>query len=626
MATTTLHHFPAKTITSAATITQFPENPKTLILQKCKTTKDLNQVHAHLIKTRLHLNPRLTENLLESAAILIPNTTMDYSLSIFHKVNQPDSSAYNVMIRAFTLKQSPQEALILYKKMNENVIQPDHFTFTCTLKACSKLRALREGEQLHAQTVKSGFGSNDFINNTLIHMYANCGKIEVARKVFDGTSKSDVFAWNSMFAGHVRTRRCKEALDVFHDMQMASAEPNEVTFVSVLSSCAVLGALETGKWVHFYVKKKRMELTITLGTALMDFYAKCGLIDSAIEVFNKMPFKNVFSWTVIIQGLANNGHGKRALDFYYLMREKSIEPNEVTFMGVLSACSHVGMVHEGREFFVSMSKDFGIDPRMEHYGCMVDILGRAGLIEEAYQFIMNMPIQPNAVIWRTLIASCRAHKDVEFGEESLKNLVQLEPMNSGDYILLSNIYASVGRWEDAMRVRNQMREKGIKKTPGCSLIELDGEIYEFFAEDSGSPHSKEVYNAAEKMIKKIKSAGYMPNAADARLDAEEDYKEVSVAHHRTKVLVIKSGFLEQPKGSENRYFRNATCCQSNHSIASFLSHLFNPIFIIKLLKRFNGYKINKCHCKICMTLASSGVLKPLQCIKCSAFIYIDIYY
>ncbi|KAL5748179.1 hypothetical protein ACOSQ2_025476 [Xanthoceras sorbifolium] len=696
MATTTLHHFPAKTITSAATITQFPENPKTLILQKCKTTKDLNQVHAHLIKTRLHLNPRLTENLLESAAILIPNTTMDYSLSIFHRVNQPDSSAYNVMIRAFTLKQSPQEALILYKKMNENAIQPDHFTFTCTLKACSKLRALREGEQLHAQTVKSGFGSNDFINNTLIHMYANCGKIEVARKVFDGTSKSDVFAWNSMFAGHVRSefwaevvklfnemrdlgvrfdevtlisvltacgrlanielgewiheyveanelkgsvnlttsvvdmyakcghvdkarrlfeemdrrdvvtwsamisgysqaRRCKEALDVFHDMQMANAEPNEVTFVSVLSSCAVLGALETGKWVHFYVKKKRMELTITLGTALMDFYAKCGLIDSAIEVFNKMPFKNVFSWTVIIQGLANNGHGKRALDFYYLMREKSIEPNEVTFMGVLSACSHVGMVHEGREFFVSMSKDFGIDPRMEHYGCMVDILGRAGLIEEAYQFIMNMPIQPNAVIWRTLIASCRAHKDVEFGEESLKNLVQLEPMNSGDYILLSNIYASVGRWEDAMRVRNQMREKGIKKTPGCSLIELDGEIYEFFAEDSGSPHSKEVYNAAEKMIKKIKSAGYMPNAADARLDAEEDYKEVSVAHHSEK-LAIAFGLIKTPPGTTIRISKNLRVCTDCHNATKIISKVFSREIVVRDRNRFHHFKEGSCSC------------------------------
>ncbi|KAK0586765.1 hypothetical protein LWI29_011913 [Acer saccharum] len=694
MATTTLHHFPAKTITSPTTITQFPENPKTLILQQCKTTKDLNQVHAHLIKTRLHLNPRFTENLLESAAILIPNTTMDYALSIFRNINEPDPSAYNVMIRAFTLKKSPQEALILYQKMHENSVQPDPFTFPCTLKACSRLRALREGEQIHAQIVKSGFGSK--VNNTLIHMYANCGKIEFACKVFDGTSKSDVFAWNSMLSGYVRSecwgdvlklfdemrdmgvgfdevtlisvltacgrlanielgewvheyvetnglkgnvnlvtsvvdmyakcgyvdkarrlfeemdrrdvvawsamisgysqaRKCKEVLDVFRDMQMAKVEPNEVTLVSVLSCCAVLGALETGKWVHFYVKKKRMELTVTLGTALMDFYAKCGLMESAIEVFNTMPFKNVFSWTVLIQGLANNGQGKRALDYYALMREKSIEPNDVTFIGVLSACSHAGLVDEGRGFFVSMSRDFGIDPRTEHYGCMVDILGRAGLIAEAYQFIKTMPIQPNAVIWRTLLASCRAHENVEIGEESLKNLVRLEPMHSGDYILLSNIYASVGRLEDAMRVRNQMREKGIKKTPGCSLIELDGEIYEFFAEDSVSPHSKEVYNAAEKMIKKIKSAGYKPNAADARLDAEEDDKEASVAHHSEK-LAIALGLIKTRPGTTIRISKNLRVCSDCHNATKIISKVFSREIIVRDRNRFHHFKDGSCSC------------------------------
>ncbi|KAK3227515.1 hypothetical protein Dsin_007377 [Dipteronia sinensis] len=232
MATTTLHHFPVKTITSPTTITQFPENPKTLILQQCKTTKDLNQVHAHLIKTRLHLNPSFTENLLESAAILIPNTTMDYALSIFSHINEPDSSAYNVMIRAFTLKKSPQEALILYQKMHENSVQPDHFTFPSTLKACSRLRVLREGEQIHAQIVKSGYGSNDLVDNTLIHMYANCGKIEFARKVFDGTSKSDVFAWNSMLSGYVRSECWGEVLKLFDEMRDTGVGFDEEVYIA----------------------------------------------------------------------------------------------------------------------------------------------------------------------------------------------------------------------------------------------------------------------------------------------------------------------------------------------------------------------------------------------------------
>ncbi|KAJ0048202.1 hypothetical protein Pint_15544 [Pistacia integerrima] len=692
----TLHYFPAKTITAITTITHFPENPKTLILKQCKTTKDLKQIHAHLIKTRLLFNPTTTENLLESAAILIPASSMDYALSIFHKIKETDSSAYNIMIRAFTLKQYPQEAVNLFKNMYENSVQPDHFTFSGTLKACSRLRALKEGEEIHAQIVKSGFEFNELVCNTLIHMYANCGKIKFARKVFDGMSPKDVFTWNSMLSGYAKSeywmetvnlfnemrdlgvrfhevtlisvltacgrlgdielgewiseyielnglkggvnlvtsvvdmyakcgyvakarrlfdqmdrrdvvawsamisgysqaRQCKEALDVFHDMQIANVEPNEVTMVSVLSCCAVLGAVETGKWVHLYVKKKKMELTVTLGTALIDFYAKSGLIEDAIEVFKQMPVENVFTWTVLIQGLANNGQGIRALEFYHLMREKNIEPNDVTFIAVLSACCHVGMVDEGRGFFVSMSRDFGIEPRMEHYGCMVDILGRAGMIEEAYQFIKNMPIQPNAVIWRTLLASCRVHKNVEVGEQSLKKLVLLEPMHSGDYILLSNIYASVGRWEDAMRVRNEMREKGIKKTPGCSLIELDGEIYEFFAEDNVCSHSKEIYKAAENMIKKIKSAGYIPNTADARLDAEEDDKEAAVAHHSEK-LAIAFGLIKTPPGTTIRISKNLRVCADCHNATKIISKVFNREIIVRDRNRFHHFKEGFCSC------------------------------
>ncbi|KAK9278308.1 hypothetical protein L1049_027873 [Liquidambar formosana] len=689
----TLPLSPAKTLT--ATITQFPENPKTLILEQCKTTKDLNQIHAHLIKTRRLLNPTIAENLLECAAILLPEP-MDYALSMFYKIDEPTSSAYTIMIRGFTLKQSPLEAILLYKKMRENSVEPDQFTFPCILKACSRMQALSEGEQIHAQIMKCGFGSYMFCENTLIHMYAHCGKVEVARRVFDGMSERSIVTWNSMVAGYTKSgywedvvklfrkmmeldvrfdevtlvsvltacgrladlelgewisgyieanglkgnptlitslvdmyakcgrvdtarrlfdqmprrdvvawsamisgynqaSQCREALDLFHEMQRANVDPNEVTMVSVLSSCAVLGALETGKWVHFYIKKKRMKLTVTLGTALIDFYAKCGSIDSSVEVFERMHSKNVLSWTVLIQGLASNGQGKRALEFFNLMQEKNIEPIDVTFIGVLSACSHMGLVDEGRSFFVGMSRDFGIEPRIEHYGCMVDILGRAGLIEEAYQFITNMPIQPNAVVWRTLLASCKVHKNVEFGEESLKHLVRLEPTHSGDYILLSNIYASVGRWEDALRVRSQMKEKGIKKTPGCSLIELDGVIHEFFAEDNVHPFSKEIYNATEDMMKRIKSAGYVPNTAEARLDAKEDDKEASVSHHSEK-LAIAFGLIKTAPGTTIRISKNLRVCTDCHNATKIISKIFNREIVVRDRNRFHHFKDGSCSC------------------------------
>ncbi|KAI8543785.1 hypothetical protein RHMOL_Rhmol08G0245500 [Rhododendron molle] len=483
-------------------------------------------------------------NLLESAAILIPDIPMDYPISIFEKLEEPDSAAYNLMIRGFTLNKSPNEAILLFNEMCERSVRPDEFTFPCILKACARLHALKEGEQIHALVMKYGLGSNGFVLNALIGLYAGCGEVDVARHMFDGMNersvsawswivaglndievgewiheyveanglkgnptlvtslvdmytkcgrvdtarrlfdempRRDVVTWNAMISGYSQASRHKEALELFHEMQKADVEPDAGTMVPILSSCAVLGALETGKWVHSYVIKKRMQLTVTLGTALMDSYLKCGSVANAIEVFRKMPSKDVFSWAVLIQGLSYNGQGRKAIEFFNLMVEENIAPNNVTFVAVLCACRHAGLVDEGIGFFVSMSRDFGVEPMIEHYGCMVDILGRAGFIEEAYQFINIMPIQPNAIIWRTLLASCRVHKTVEIGEESLKNVVRLEPIDSGDYILLSNIYASVGRLEDALRVRNQLKEKVIKQMPDCSVIEMDGVIHEFFS-------------------------------------------------------------------------------------------------------------------------------------------------
>lgn len=684
---------------SLTTIPHFLDNPKSFILEQCKTTKDLNQVHAHLIKTGLLHRPAVAEPLLESAALLLPNSAIDYALSIFSKLENPDSSAYTIMIRGFTKLKSPEKSILLFRQMLEQSVAPDEFTFPGVLKSCSKLRALREGEQIHAHVMKliGGFRCTEFVENSLVYMYACCNRIEMARKVFDQMSERSPVAWSSMFSGYVRcgywqeivglfgemlkmgvgfnevtlisvltacgrlgdlelgqwvheyvfanglmrnnslvtslvdmyakcgrvetarslfdnmltkdvvawsamisgyshSNRCKEALVLFHDMQKANVEPNEVTMVCVLSSCAVLGALQTGEWVHSYIKKKNLKVTINLGTALVDFYAKCGCIARAFEVFREMPSKNVWTWTALIQGLASNGQGKTAIKYYNLMRQVNVQPNDVTFIGVLSACNHAGMVDEGRNYFTSMSRDFGIEPRIEHYGCMVDILGRAGLIEEAYEFIKNMPIKPNAVIWRTLLASCRVHKHVEIGEEALKNAVRLEPAHSGDYILLSNLYASTGRVDDATKLRNEMKRLGVKKSPGYSYIELDGNIHEFLAEDNKHPQSQEIYDAVENMMEKIKTAGYVPNALQARVEAEEEKdKEISISHHSEK-LAVAFGLIRTSSGAIIRISKNLRVCGDCHNAVKIISKVFSREIVVRDRSRFHHFKDGSCSC------------------------------
>ncbi|KAK9113616.1 hypothetical protein Syun_020413 [Stephania yunnanensis] len=593
-------------------ISEFPTNPKSLILEKCKTIRDLNQIHAHVIKTSLLLsNPSgVAENLLESAAILLPGS-MDYALAIFRDIEKPDTPLYNILIRGFTMKKSPEQAVMWFKQMREESVAPDKYSLSCVLKACSRLGALREGEQVHSLAVRLGFGSNGHVQNTLIHMYGNCGEAGVARRVFDEMSEREVRTWNSMFAGFSKNGDWGEIAKLFREMLGAGEGFDGVTLISVLTACGRLRdlelgkwiheyvmekglsknlnlitalidmfakcgevdtarklfddilerdvvawsamisgynqsgrcrealdcAFETGKWLHSFIKRKKMKLTVTLGTALMDFYAKCGSVENSLKVFEKMPVKNVMSWTVLIQGLASNGEGRKALELFSLMLKKKTEPNDVTFIAVLSACSHT-----------------------------------AGFIEEAHQFIKNMPVEPNAVIWRTLLASCRVHKNVEIGEESLKQL-----------------------WEDAVRVRNFMKEKGIKKPPGCTLIEVDGAIHEFFAEDTAHPQSTEIYDAMEDMMKRIKSAGYVPNTAEARLDAEEGDKEASVSHHSEK-LAIAFGLIRTSPGTTIRISKNLRVCTDCHTATKMISKVFERDIVVRDRNRFHHFKDGSCSC------------------------------
>lgn len=502
---------------------------------------------------------------------------------------------WNAIIAGYFKVGEWREVVELFRSMLERGVAFDKVTLISVLTACGRLGDLDLGKWIGEYVEANGLKECQNLVTALVDMYAKCGEVETARQLFDEMPHPDVVAWSAMISGYTQANRSRQALALFHDMQKAIVEPNEVTMVSVLSSCAELGALETGKWVHSYIKRKNFQFTVNLGTALVDFYAKCGCMDNALEVFKNMPIRNAWSWSVLIQGLASNGQGRQALEVFSSMLGAKFLPTDVTFIGVLSACSHAGLVEEGQVFFDDMSKNYGISPRIEHYGCMVDLFGRAGLIEEAYWFIKSMPMEPNAIVWRTLLSACKIYKNVEFGEEALKQIVKLEPRHSGDYILLSNIYASIGRYEDAVRLRNQMKEKGIAKDPGCSLIELEGMIFEFLAEDSSHPQSKEIYDKVNEIITKIKLAGYVPNTAEARLDAEDDEKEAAVSHHSEK-LAIAFALIKSPPGTPIRVSKNLRVCTDCHSATKLISKAYEREIIVRDRNRFHHFKDGSCSC------------------------------
>ncbi|RZC59478.1 hypothetical protein C5167_006784 [Papaver somniferum] len=320
----------------------------------------------------------------------------------------------------------------------------------------------------------------------------------------------NVVSWTAMIMGYVKQKKYSEGLALFHRMQIEGVEINEFTLVNVLSACAHLGAFEMGKWVHGYIHKNGVFLNPTLATALIDMYMKCGYVDKASQVFDKLTERSVSTWNSIIGGLAMHGYGESALERFKKMLRTGKKPDHITFIGVLSACTHSGMVEKGQEHFNSMTRDFEIEPHIKHYGCLVDLLGRAGYLEEAYEIMKNMPIKRNGVLWGTLLNACSAHGDVELAEIAMERLIELEPFNDGNYVIMSNLYASKGQWEEVIKMRRFMKDRGILKTPGCSWIEVNNVIHEFVVGDGRHPRSEEIYSMLDDVAEKLKEFGYVP--------------------------------------------------------------------------------------------------------------------
>lgn len=362
------------------------------------------------------------------------------------------------------------------------------------ISACAKLGDLSLGVKLHKYINDYQVKFDVFIGNALIDMYLKCGDADSARKVFYEMPLRNVVSWNSMISGLAQKGDFREALSMFRKMQDKKVKLDEFTLVAVLNSCANLGALDLGKWIHAYLNRNQIEADGLIGNALIDMYAKCGNIPDALGVFDEMKLKDVYTYSTTIIALAMHGEGQTALELYSEMLEIGIQPDEVTFVGVLTACTHAGLLEEGRKCFADMLRVHNIKPQLEHYGCMVDLLGRVGLINEAVEFIENMSVEPDAFILGALLGACRIHGEVELAEIVMEQLAKVESDKDGPYILMSNIYASADKQKEALQLRKGMKHRKLRKAPGCSSIELDGEVYEFRKGDKAHPKTESIYH------------------------------------------------------------------------------------------------------------------------------------
>lgn len=501
-------------------------------------------------------------------------------------------------------------------------VEPNCFTFSAVLKVCS----LEPGRALHCHAIKSGFDSDLYVRTGLVDVYARAGdvwsaqhlfdtmpekslvsltamitcyakhgKVDEARALFDGMMDRDVVCWNVMIDGYTQHGMPNEAMLLFRTMLAAKVKPNEVTVLSALSACGQIGALESGRWLHTYIANNRIQINVHVGTALIDMYSKCGSLEDARLVFNRIRDKDVVAWNTMIVGYAMHGFSQEALLLFNEMGRIGYQPTDITFIGILSACAHAGLVSQGREFFSSMKNNYGIKPKIEHYGCMVNLLSRAGHLEEAYDLIKNMDIDPDPVLWGTLLGACRLHGNTALGEEIAEFLVSHDLANSGTYILLSNIYAATGNWDGVARVRTIMKESGIQKEPGCSSIEVNNKIHEFVAGDKRHLKSKQIYNMLEQINGWLKAHGYTPQTDIVLHDLGKKQKEQSLEVHSEK-LAIAFGLISTKPGATIKIVKNLRVCLDCHAVTKLISKITGRKIIMRDRNRFHHFENGECSC------------------------------
>ncbi|KAM1156483.1 hypothetical protein ACFX2B_026981 [Malus domestica] len=469
--------------------------------------------------------------------------------NVFDDMSERSLVSWNSMIGGYARMGSCKEALLLFREMRDLGVEPDKFTLVNLLSVCSQACDLELGRYVHLFIEVSGIEIDQIVRNALLDMYAKCGHLHLARKIFDQMTHKNVVSWtsmvraytkhgliefaqeffnqmphknvvswNSMISYYVREGQCRVALVLFQKMLNSSVVPDEATLVSVLSACSQIGDLVIGRKTHNYICNSNIAPSVTLFNSLMDMYAKCGAVEIAMDIFILIPEKNVVSWNIIIGALALHGRGSESIGIFEQMQAGRIWPDEITFIGLLSACSHSGLLDLGRHYFEKMKSTYRISPEIEHYACMVDLLGRAGLLEEAMRLVRGMPMKPDVVIWGALLGACRIHGNVDLGKLILKQLLELELHGSGLYVLLANIFGEAHRWEDVKNIRKLIKDGGSIKSRAVSSIEIDGRVYEFMVDDKRHETSSSIYSMLDQLTDHLRRTGYAPSAI---LDIEE---------------------------------------------------------------------------------------------------------
>lgn len=533
------------------------------VLKACSCSDNLGfglQLHGAVVKSRMDLNVFVGNGLIamygKCGCLLEAQRVLD-------EMPRRDVVSWNSMVVGYAQNMKFDDALEVCREMGDLGQKPDGGTMASLMPAVT----------------------NTSPDNVLY-----------VEEIFVNLEKKSLISWNVMITVYMKNSIPEKAVDLYLQMEKGGMEPDAITCASVLPACGDLSALLLGRRIHEYVERKKLCPNLLLENSLIDMYARCGCLEDAKRVFDRMKFRDVASWTSLISAYGMTGQGLNAVALFTEMQSSGLNPDAIAFVAILSACGHSGLLDEGKIYFKQMTDDYNITPRIEHFACFVDLLGRAGQVEEAYNVIKQMPIEPNERVWGALLSSCRVYSNMDIGLLAADNLLQLSPEQSGYYVLLSNIYAKASRWKEVTEIRSLMRRRKIRKMPGISNVELNNQVHTFLAGDTSHPQSKEIYEELGVLVGKMKELGYVPETDSALHDVEEEDKECHLAVHSEKLAIVFALLNTQQQESPIRITKNLRVCGDCHIAAKLISKIVEREIVVRDTNRFHHFKDGVCSC------------------------------
>ncbi|KAL4558082.1 hypothetical protein LXL04_036278 [Taraxacum kok-saghyz] len=517
------------------------------------------------------------------------------SQRIFDETHLKSSTTWSSIISSFAQNDLPILALQYFKKMIDYGIRPDDHIFPSALKASAILSNYNIGRSVHCLSLKTRYDSDVFVASSVLDMYAKCGQIQDARNMFDEMPVKNVVSWSGMIYGYSQLNENEEALLLFKQALSNKLEVNDFTLTSVIKVCSNTTLLGLGEQLHALSIKLSFDSSSFIGSALISMYSKCGIITPSYQIFHEIPSKNLGTWNAMLIACAQHSHTQKVFDLFQQLEKTSIKPNFITFLSTLYACSHSGLVEKGKYFF-NLMKNYNITPTDQHYTSMVDILGRANKLNEALQIIQEMPIKPTESIWGAFLTGCRLHNHTNLAEYAADKMSELGPVSSGMHVLLSNTYASVGRYEEAGKVRKMLRDIGVKKETGLSWVEEGNLVHTFSSGDRRHFMSDEIYEKLEELESEIVKAGYVVDTSYVLRGVGGEEKSMAIRYHSERLAVAFGLIVFKDRKREIRVMKNLRICGDCHTAIKFMSKCCGRVIVVRDNSRFHRFEDGKCSC------------------------------